>query len=83
MFRSESLPLLEGFKCKAVSFDYLGDEENSWISDKCPTTTPTTTTLDRTGVLHRHYITPPYTTPALYYTDPILHQPYITPAIYY
>ena len=40
-------------------------------------TTPTPT-LDRTGVLHR-----PYITPALYYNGPILHQPIITPALDY
>ena len=40
--------------------------------------TPTTTTLVRTGVLHR-----PYITLALYYTSPILHQHYITLALSY
>ena len=49
------------------SFAHLGDGENSWITDKCPTTPTTTTTLD---ILHQ-----PFITPALYYTGPILHQP--------
>ena len=75
------------------SFAHLGDGENSWITDKCQGPLPLPP-LDRTGVLHRPYITPalyytgpilhwPYITPALYYTGPILHQPYITLALYY
>ena len=43
------------------SFAHLGDGKNSWITDKCPTTTTTTF-----GQI----------TPALYYTGPILHQQY-------
>ena len=65
------------------SFAHLGDRENSWITDKCPTTT-TTFRQDRCitpalyAILHQ-----PYITPALYYTGPILHRPYITLAPYY
>ena len=53
------------------SFAHLGDKENSWITDKCPTTTTTTTTFRQDRCI----------TPALYYTGPILHRPYITPAL--
>ena len=74
------------------SFINLGDGENSWITEKCQGL-PLPPPLDRTGVLHRPYITPalyytgpilhrPYITLALYFTGPILHWPYITPALY-
>ena len=92
MHRSTPLPSQLIF-----SFAHLEDGENSWITDKCQGPLPPP--LDRTGVLHRPYITPTlnYTNPqfhqpilhlpsitmALNYTGPILQRPYITPALDY
>ena len=68
------LSKLRRFRKGVFSFAHLGDGENSWITDKCPTTTPTTS-LDRTGVLHWPYITlAPYYT-GLNYTGPYYTSP--------
>ena len=63
-------PLAQDIFC----FAYLGDGENSWITDKCPITT---TTFRQDPISHQ-----PYITPALYYTGPYYTGPYYTSPYY-
>ena len=70
-------------KCLLFSFAHLGDGEISWITDKCPNSTTTPTTLNKLhwpystpALYNQHYITPVHSRLTLHYTSPHYTGPY-------